>query len=329
MLGVEWGKIRRSQQNQRITYHYRLNRPVPLSDIAKEMQTQDNVCGIFNLRRHARSVFDFLRQTEPEAAFLLSTDLCPAHRSRMLSEIRQRMKEGLPCRVASTQCIEAGVDLDFRRMYRALAPMESIIQATGRCNRNGHPDKGIVTVFEPEDERRLYPDDFYQNAAIKVKEMAMNSRMTDQPLNLHDPENIRCYYKRLFKDVKDAKKLTDAIGNRDFAEVCRQYRLIQNGGAKIIVPYNAMRTEYEALRTELLEEGMTPGRMKTAAPLTVTVYGNTDEVLTRFAVPVLHRPHYGETPMPSGYWLLQRQYEDCYDDRGGLQFPEETTAMIF
>ena len=317
------------RQLQRTTTEWRLNGLIPLTEIAGEMQEHDRVCGIFNLRRHARNVFNLLQEANSEAAFLLSTDLCPAHRSRILQEIRQRMDNHLPCRVASTQCIEAGVDLDFRRMYRALAPMESIIQAAGRCNRNGCPEKGIVTVFEPEDERRIYPDDFYQNAAVVVKNMVMDSMMTDIPLDLNDPENIRRYYKRLFADVKDKDKLTQAIEARDFAEVKKQYRLIEGGGAQIIVPYEAMRGEYEALRSELLNNGITPVLMKQAAPLTVTVYVGSTEKLKQFAVPVFHRPCHGEPAMPSGYWLLQKGYEDCYSERGGLQFPEETTAMIF
>ena len=72
--------------------------------------------------------------------------------------------------MVSTQCIEAGVDLDFDVLYRALAPLEAIIQASGRCNRSGNQKVGRVIVFEPKVEGSLYPPDrWYQNAAIVVK----------------------------------------------------------------------------------------------------------------------------------------------------------------
>ena len=65
------------------------------------------------------------------------------------------MYEGKPCRAVATQCIEVGVDLDFKTVYRALAPLDAITQAAGRCNRNGRDRMGRVIVFCPEDSRRL------------------------------------------------------------------------------------------------------------------------------------------------------------------------------
>lgn len=82
------------------------------------------------------------------------------------------MYEGKPCRAVATQRIEAGVDLDFKTVYRALAPLDAIIQAAGRCNRNGRDRMGRVIVFCPEDSRRLYPDDCYNNAVVTVQEMS-------------------------------------------------------------------------------------------------------------------------------------------------------------
>ena len=81
------------------------------------------------------------------------------------------MYEGKPCRAVATQCIEVGVDLDFKTVYRALAPLDAIIQAAGRCNRNGRDRMGRAIVFCPEDSRRLYPDDCYNNAAVTVQDM--------------------------------------------------------------------------------------------------------------------------------------------------------------
>lgn len=107
---------------------------------------------------HARTLFLALRQrlATDEGLFLLTTDLCPGHRLAAVEAIKARQRAGLPCRVVATQCIEAGVDLDFAVLYRALAPLEAIIQASGRCNRNGRlPQGGRVVVFEPQEAGRL------------------------------------------------------------------------------------------------------------------------------------------------------------------------------
>lgn len=219
----------------RVDVDWRLDQQTPLHNIAEEMLKQNNVCGIFNLRRHARTVFDRLQLGDTETAFLISTDLCPAHRTQVVTQIKERQLAGKSCRVASTQCIEAGVDLDFQALYRALAPLDGIIQAAGRCNRNGKIGKGQMTVFEP-DEPRLYPDDSYRNAANIVKQLVKGGG-----IRIDDPRDIRRYYTMLFPLMHDKEELSKAIDCRDFAEVARQYRLIEKAGEKLIVPYSAER----------------------------------------------------------------------------------------
>jgi CRISPR-associated endonuclease/helicase Cas3 len=73
--------------------------------------------------------------------------MCPAHRRQVIAEIRAALQDGRPCRVVSTQLIEAGVDLDFPVVYRAMAGLDSIVQAAGRCNREGRLERGDVYLF--------------------------------------------------------------------------------------------------------------------------------------------------------------------------------------
>ena len=135
---------------QRVDVEWRIQKETPLASIAAEMAKQDSVCTIVNLRRHARAVASELSRLCPEdTVFFLTTDLCPAHRSRQIQTIRERLDNKLPCRVVATQCIEAGVDLDFGALYRALAPLDAIVQAAGRCNRNGRDRAGHMVVFCP------------------------------------------------------------------------------------------------------------------------------------------------------------------------------------
>ena len=159
---------------RRTLVRWLLERPTALEDIADEMAQKNSVCAIVNLRRHAVRLFEALKAACPDdkldSLFFLTTDLCPKHRSEIIDTIKERLSKGLACHVVATQCIEAGVDLDFAAMYRALAPLEAIIQAAGRCNRNGSiPGGGLVTVFIPEDTREIYPVAAYRNAAMEVK----------------------------------------------------------------------------------------------------------------------------------------------------------------
>ena len=100
---------------------------------------------IVNRRDDARALWELM----PEGTFHLSALMCGAHRSKKIAEIKQSQKDGLATRVISTQLVEAGVDVDFPVVYRALAGLDSVAQAAGRCNREGLQDKGDVYIFAP------------------------------------------------------------------------------------------------------------------------------------------------------------------------------------
>ena len=120
-----------------------------------------------NLKRHALRLLDELTHLGTDALFHLSTNMCPAHRQAKLSEIRHRLDTGKPCRLVSTQCIEAGVDVDFPFVLRALAPLDAVAQAAGRCNRNGKTVTAVMQVFVPEDED--FPDAAYRRGCSRYK----------------------------------------------------------------------------------------------------------------------------------------------------------------
>lgn len=304
---------------QRVDVVWKIKSETPLNDIAQEMAVQNSVCAIVNLRRHARALAETLSQLVPgDEVFYLTTDLCPAHRSQIIQTIRSRLHSKLPCRVIATQCIEAGVDLDFAVLFRALAPLDSIIQAAGRCNRNGSIEKGRVIVFRPEDNRIPYPDDRYRNAALTVLEM-------QPPFSFHDPRNIRAYYQRLFSDAKDKSALQNAIQSRSFRDTAQQYKLISNTGAQVIVPFAADRNRYDRIARALRENGVTGGLLKEAAPITITCFARE---LATYAeqIPFAKAKEHSE----SNIYLLRPQFEHLYSDHLGLYFPkEEQNDFIF
>lgn len=138
------------QQLKRVTFDIR--EKMTKKDLAAEIASYSQVLCIVNNRIAARNLYTAFPE---EGTYHLSTFMYPVHRRKVIKEIKNRLKEGLPCRVISTSLIEAGVDLDFPRVFREIAGLDSIIQAAGRCNRNGvfSPEDSIVTVFEGDWER--------------------------------------------------------------------------------------------------------------------------------------------------------------------------------
>lgn len=115
--------------------------------LSEQLSRQKQVLCIVNSRKAAQQIFAILPE---DGSYHLSTLMIPAQRQALLQEIRDRLKGGEVCRVVSTSLIEAGVDVDFPEVYREMAGLDSILQAAGRCNREGKrpADGSIVTVFE-------------------------------------------------------------------------------------------------------------------------------------------------------------------------------------
>ncbi|MBF0558709.1 MAG: CRISPR-associated helicase Cas3' [Nitrospirae bacterium] len=122
-----------------------LNEPCTWEALAQELIGHKSILCIVNRRDDARLLWTQM----PEGTVHLSALMCGAHRSKVVREIKERLAENVPMRVISTQLVEAGVDIDFPVVYRALAGLDSIAQAAGRCNREGLQGRGNVHVFVP------------------------------------------------------------------------------------------------------------------------------------------------------------------------------------
>lgn len=120
--------------------------PRTWESIAAELQQYDSVLSIVNSRNDCRELHGLM----PKDTIHLSALMCGQHRSQVIANIKQRLKDGIPTRVVSTQLVEVGVDMDFPVVYRALAGLDAVAQAAGRCNREGAlPGMGKVVVFVP------------------------------------------------------------------------------------------------------------------------------------------------------------------------------------
>ena len=301
---------------RRVKYDWRMDCPTPLEQIAQEIADVPQACVIVNLRAHARKLYQLATERcGEENVYFLTTDLCPAHRLAMLEEVRQRLNRGAPCRLIATQCIEAGVDLDFPLLYRALAPLESIIQAAGRCNRNGDTPSGRVVVFVPDEDRLYPPGPYYQNAALKVK--ALSCR---HPIDCSCLSHMREYYELLYAYADgDDPGLRDAIAREDFSAVAAAYRLIQNNGIPVIVPYEGERALYDEIRKELDSSGVTPQLLRKARPITVSSFDQA--AIQRYCIPLFSRSYEPDVPpQPAGICLLA--IPEFYTSKQGLLWKE-------
>lgn len=220
--------------------------------LAGELRGHSQVLCIVNLKRHALELHRHLKTEGAQGLLHLSTNLCPQHRRAVLDEVRARLEQGEPCRLISTQCVEAGVDVDFPHVYRAWGPLDSIAQAAGRCNRNGNRDTGAVHVFVPEDEG--YPDQTYGQAAAATR--SVMARLGTEP-DIDDPALYTEFYRELY-DLRALGELRgelwEAIASRHFADVAGKYRLIGTDAINVLVPYD--RGVYEALAAEVRQEGL-------------------------------------------------------------------------
>ncbi len=212
---------------------------------------------IVNSRRAAREIFEELRKETTEGVFHLSTSMCPTHRTTVLDEVRRRLREELPCSLVSTQLIEAGVDVDFPVVFRELSPLESIIQAAGRCNREGslRNESGLTTgrviVFRSKrsiDEPRKYfpPDAWYRAGKSTLENHFLNTGKLPQ---IDRPDDIREYFTRLYHSGSlDQHKIQDSRRNYNFSDVAANYQLIdQDGIAAVVATWEPHRDHVEQL----------------------------------------------------------------------------------
>lgn len=208
--------------------------------------TEGRALVVLNSRRDALAVLDALGDDRP-VVFHLSTLLCGAHRRVVLAEVQRRLRAGEPCLLVSTQVVEAGVDLDFPIVFRALGPLDRIVQAAGRCNREGRMDDlGRVVVFRPR-EGRVPPGEYA--SAVAETELVLRR----EGLDLHDPDIHREYFSRMYRVVStDALEIQRLRGSLDYPEVAERLRLIPEDTVPVVVPYEEGEPRKEAERKRLL-----------------------------------------------------------------------------
>jgi CRISPR-associated endonuclease/helicase Cas3 len=250
------------------------DQPVSWPELAVRLRDRRQVLCIVNLKRHAQALW---QEFDGPDAFHLSTNLCPAHRRTLLAAVRERLKRREPVRLIATQCVEAGVDLDFPTVFRAFGPLEAIIQAEGRCNREGRLEGfGEMRVFMPEsDGKKLYPPGGYEQAA-QVTRMLLKRHGPDG-MYLEDPEFIAGYYRELYdisrpEAARKTQELLEHVQAGAFPEIARSYRLIEQDAVNVVVPYPEEMALFEELGRMAEKTGLTGEFIRKARALAVSLY---------------------------------------------------------
>ena len=227
----------------RVDYHLE-PQTVTSQELAERLAAEHSVLCVVNSRKDAGQVYRALRdlsKVKADEVIHLSRSMCSAHLRRAIETVKERMREGKLTKVISTQLIEAGVDLDFPCVWRAYSGLGSIIQAGGRCNREGKMERrGQVFVFSLADGSRPFGNIARGCNATNMLLHKLSNKITDPT----DPEVIAKYYRLYFKDIPDfdtegiAQDLTEDPEDINFESAAERFKLIDDEGTfPVIVPY--------------------------------------------------------------------------------------------
>jgi CRISPR-associated endonuclease/helicase Cas3 len=305
----------------RVRYEWRTQQPTSWSDVATMLRAEPQALAVVNTKGDVLTLLDTLG--DDPTVLHLSTLLCGAHRHAVIAKVKRRLKNGEPCRLVSTQVIEAGVDLDFPLVLRAMGPLDRIIQAAGRCNREGKlPEKGKVIVFQSEDGRM--PPGVYR-ASTQITSSLINAGSLD----LDDPGVVSAYFRRLYTTFKDPHGQLDKKGIQalrqdwNFAEVAQRMRLIEEDTEDVIVSYGDAEAQAKvqaAIADLRRQEGSARGALRRLQPYLVSVRARVAEQYRRqgWIEPVLP-----ESKLNIGIW------HGLYDETRGLIADDDRSLLVF
>jgi CRISPR-associated endonuclease/helicase Cas3 len=233
---------------KRVKIHWEIEHAIAWPEVAQRMVAVPQCLAIVNVRDHASQlhaeVLQIVQGKDLPAGgvFHLSTRMCAAHRLRVLDKIRKRLTAGESCHVVSTQLVEAGVDVDFPLVLRALAPLDSIVQAAGRADREGKITAalgrpgGKVVVFLPEDHK--LPPNEYKEAAGITDSLVKNEIESGNDVQVDSADAIRDYFERYYgvSGADLGEKLVEHREHERFATLAEEFEMISNRARDVFVP---------------------------------------------------------------------------------------------
>ncbi|MDD4525669.1 MAG: CRISPR-associated helicase Cas3' [Lachnospiraceae bacterium] len=299
-------------------------------DLVDYFGDRKQVIYVLNTTGKADKMYHALKDRhEEDSVFLLSSRLCVGHKMKVIKEVKRRLEENLPCYLSSTQCIEAGVDVDFPSGAREYAPFTSIVQTAGRINRNGCKS-GKMLVFRSEDNGRFdYPTTDYLNEAA----ISLNMAEINNSIDTNNLSDIESYYKKLYSgnaaEGHDSEEIRKAEEECDIKEMSEKYQLID--GEKqytVIVPYNEFLTEYSDFRDKVEKNQycFCKKDMRKLRDFSVNIYSNGKG--GEFIRNHCHRLSlFSPFGISETNWFIA-DIDDIYNDKTGLQVKEKTGGVL-
>lgn len=274
--------------------------PWSLAEVAKRVRLESQCLVVLNSRKDALAL---AREVgDAEGLYHLSTLLCGHHRKQVIADVAARLKAKEPVRLVSTQVVEAGVDLDFPVVFRALGPLDRIVQSAGRCNREGKlPEPGVCTVFRLAEGRA--PKGEYATATATTETF-----LRERPGTVADPETMRAYTGELYRlietgstvDGANRASIQRARKELAFRSVAEAFRMIDQDTVSVIVETYAREDVPQVIDSWQERPG---GWFRRVGPFTVCVYQHE---LRRLERDGQVRPH------ESGAWLYSGPYDDTF-----------------
>jgi len=252
---------------RRVVYHWPASQePTTWEELAFQILEFPQALAVVHLRNDARILSEMLQARDPETpVFHLSAAMCPAHRSETIAEIRSALAAGAPCRLVSTQLIEAGVDIDFPVLFRAFAGLDSIVQAAGRCNREGRLPAGHVHLFNAPTQ----PPPGVLRQGIETMRALHGARGRD--IDVSDPETCSEYFRAFYSvTVADPHGIQAEREEFNYFSVATKFRLIDDQcTSTIVVPHTEVVKEVIG---RIVQKGPTRDSFRALQPYTVRIY---------------------------------------------------------
>lgn len=268
------------------------------AEVAERLAGAEQVLAIVNTRRRAREIFQML---PADGRFHLSTLMTAEDRLKTLSIIRERLKRGERCRVVSTSLVEAGVDVDFPAVWREMAGLDSILQAAGRCNREGSRAAEVSRVHIFEGEGRVNPEWMLRIAPAKA--------VLEAHSELHSREAIAMYFRRLIwargDESLDQPRIMQSESRLHFRQTAENFRMIDDRGARTVyIPTEKNGDDLNALRNGAVSRAL----MRRLGRSAVNVTGHEYDSLRKSGAVEDHAAE--------GYGILLKK--DVYSAQCGL-----------
>ena len=294
------------------------------AEICRMFADKNQALYVVNTKNKAYAIYAELKKEHGSSnVFILTTDLCPANRLYIINKTKTLLKEGKKIHLVSTQCIEAGVDVDFPCGLREFGPLTSVIQAIGRIGREGLGAPQVL-VCNIECGKTAFPTQQYGNETRITEYVVKNFEENKEGFSINSLGSIKAYYKELFSgdgsESQDKKELREALGKMDFEGLSNNYNIIDDKNAvNVIVPYKRMEELYENLSMDIRGNGfcISKKQMRAARPVTISVYSTNTDILNQ-CEQLNHRC--GPDTYPTNWYLMPRG--TGYIDDLGLQKQE-------